>query len=608
MFVKLRADTPDRSPRAPSRRRGDPHRPDEVPGPPLRPGRSSGSHPRERARAAPRASVQVLHRAAARRARVAFSARSPCGSCGRPRRSTRLHDAPRSGSPTGPRWRSTTPACTSSRPTSPRFSSTACCRARCPRSRASRPPRASWPPARRTRSAATSTTSSAAARGSWTAVIGDVCGKGPEAASLTALARYTVRTASLPRQLAEQVLRTLHDSISSERADLRFCTAALARIQAPSNGPRARAPHRCPRRPSRSRSILRKDGRVRVDRRARDAARRASPPPSLADVEADPRGRRLADPLHGRGARRPRSRPSATTRTGWPRSCPGPPGRAPSRSPSGSPRPRSSATAASPATTSRSSSCIATAPASWRPFTSAARAGSIRTGASVFYPKGVPQREWLELLRRALRHRRDQQHLLPAALAVRRSRAGSSRARGIPLRGQGEPLPDPHQAPHMVEQGMKRFYEPLDAPDRHRKARPAALAVPAELPPRHERLADALGCAAAGPARLRVPARELVHDEVYSLAPRPRRRAGDRRRVIPVGEHAARPDRRLDLHSLPPRQPRPARQLLRRRRSTTWARRIAQWRRDTEVYAYFNNDWEGYAIRNARLLKSRLGL
>ena len=72
--------------------------------------------------------------------------------------------------------------------------------------------------------------------GSWTAVIGDVCGKGPEAASLTALARYTVRTASAPDTAPSQVLRTLHDSISSERADLRFCTAALARIQAPSNG------------------------------------------------------------------------------------------------------------------------------------------------------------------------------------------------------------------------------------------------------------------------------------------------------------------------------------------------------------------------------------
>ncbi len=72
--------------------------------------------------------------------------------------------------------------------------------------------------------------------GTWTAVIGDVCGKGPEAASLTALARYTVRTASSPDSSPSEVLRTLHDSISSEHADLRFCTAALARIQAPSNG------------------------------------------------------------------------------------------------------------------------------------------------------------------------------------------------------------------------------------------------------------------------------------------------------------------------------------------------------------------------------------
>jgi serine phosphatase RsbU (regulator of sigma subunit) len=72
--------------------------------------------------------------------------------------------------------------------------------------------------------------------GSWTAVIGDVCGKGPEAASLTALARYTIRTASSPESSPSDVLRTLHDSISSERSDFRFCTAALARIRAPSNG------------------------------------------------------------------------------------------------------------------------------------------------------------------------------------------------------------------------------------------------------------------------------------------------------------------------------------------------------------------------------------
>jgi uncharacterized protein YecE (DUF72 family) len=38
----------------------------------------------------------------------------------------------------------------------------------------------------------------------------------------------------------------------------------------------------------------------------------------------------------------------------------------------------------------------------------------------------------------------------------------------------------------------------------------------------------------------------------------------------------------------------------------TWARRIAQWRRRDEVYAYFNNDWQGFAPANARLLQRRL--
>jgi len=37
-----------------------------------------------------------------------------------------------------------------------------------------------------------------------------------------------------------------------------------------------------------------------------------------------------------------------------------------------------------------------------------------------------------------------------------------------------------------------------------------------------------------------------------------------------------------------------------------WARRIAQWRRRAEVLVYFNNDWEGFAVANARSLKRRL--
>ena len=38
----------------------------------------------------------------------------------------------------------------------------------------------------------------------------------------------------------------------------------------------------------------------------------------------------------------------------------------------------------------------------------------------------------------------------------------------------------------------------------------------------------------------------------------------------------------------------------------TWAKRIASWRRSSEVYAYFNNDWRGYAPANALVLRGRL--
>jgi uncharacterized protein YecE (DUF72 family) len=38
----------------------------------------------------------------------------------------------------------------------------------------------------------------------------------------------------------------------------------------------------------------------------------------------------------------------------------------------------------------------------------------------------------------------------------------------------------------------------------------------------------------------------------------------------------------------------------------TWARRIAQWRRRVDVFAYFNNDWEGFAVRNALALRRAL--
>jgi uncharacterized protein YecE (DUF72 family) len=38
-----------------------------------------------------------------------------------------------------------------------------------------------------------------------------------------------------------------------------------------------------------------------------------------------------------------------------------------------------------------------------------------------------------------------------------------------------------------------------------------------------------------------------------------------------------------------------------------WAARFRRWSRTVEIFAYFNNDWQGYAIENALYLKRRLG-
>jgi uncharacterized protein YecE (DUF72 family) len=38
----------------------------------------------------------------------------------------------------------------------------------------------------------------------------------------------------------------------------------------------------------------------------------------------------------------------------------------------------------------------------------------------------------------------------------------------------------------------------------------------------------------------------------------------------------------------------------------TWKRRIAAWRAKVEVLAYFNNDWEAFAVDNARALRDGL--
>ena len=65
--------------------------------------------------------------------------------------------------------------------------------------------------------------------GDWVVVIGDVCGKGVEAAVVTALARYTVRAAAARLASPSEILETLNAALLRHGSD-RFCTVALARL------------------------------------------------------------------------------------------------------------------------------------------------------------------------------------------------------------------------------------------------------------------------------------------------------------------------------------------------------------------------------------------
>lgn len=99
----------------------------------------------------------------------------------------------------------------------------------------------------------------------WAILIGDVCGKGADAAALTALARYTVRAAAMQARKPSRVLTQLNEAlvtagVPEHGLDLRFCTVAYARLRPADEGVRVTSTaggHPPP-------LILRRDGHVEV--------------------------------------------------------------------------------------------------------------------------------------------------------------------------------------------------------------------------------------------------------------------------------------------------------------------------------------------------------
>jgi len=74
------------------------------------------------------------------------------------------------------------------------------------------------------------------AGGEWAVLLGDVQGKGPRAATVTALARYTVRAAAIQSPQPSSVMGLLNAALLRQGAD-RFCTMVYGRVAARADGP-----------------------------------------------------------------------------------------------------------------------------------------------------------------------------------------------------------------------------------------------------------------------------------------------------------------------------------------------------------------------------------
>jgi sigma-B regulation protein RsbU (phosphoserine phosphatase) len=66
--------------------------------------------------------------------------------------------------------------------------------------------------------------------GDWAVAIGDVCGKGVEAAVVTALARHTIRAAAVNSSRPSEILKVVNEVLLRHDSD-RFCTIALMRLR-----------------------------------------------------------------------------------------------------------------------------------------------------------------------------------------------------------------------------------------------------------------------------------------------------------------------------------------------------------------------------------------
>jgi uncharacterized protein YecE (DUF72 family) len=155
-----------------------------------------------------------------------------------------------------------------------------------------------------------------------------------------------------------------------------------------------------------------------------------------------------------------------------------------------------------------------------------------------------------------------------------------------------------------LRDGVARFYDRIASLAASPKMGPVLWQLPANFHRDDERLADALAVLPDGRHCIEFRHVSWFAPDVYALL-------REQAVALVIGDHPERPFQAheftadwtfLRLHfGARGRNGNYSHAELER-----WKRRIAAWRSRVEVFAYFNNDWEGFAVENGRWLKRHL--
>ena len=155
-----------------------------------------------------------------------------------------------------------------------------------------------------------------------------------------------------------------------------------------------------------------------------------------------------------------------------------------------------------------------------------------------------------------------------------------------------------------MDRGVQRFYERIDPLVGTPKLGPIVWQLPANFHRDDERLASALDALPPGRHCFEFRHPSWFVADVYALL-------RERNVALVIGDHPERPFQSWEhtadwtfvrFHY----GARGRRGNYSQRELEAWSRRLAQWRQRVEVFAYFNNDWEGFAVHNGRWLRRRM--